>query len=238
MEEVFPHVAFYLFGIPVRDTVVSTWVMIAITLGIVWVIRKRLPTALVMVIEFFESTISDVMPGLDVQPYLPFLGALGIFIAMANSIGVVPLLQTPTKDINTPLALALSVFFAVHIFGFQQKGWGYLKELASPMIILDLIGQASRTMSLSLRLFGNIIAGEIIVAVIYRLFKPVVPLLMVALSLFTGLLQAYIFVVLATGAVAASVTPKEDGLDASASEETAADALISDDRVPRSVVEG
>jgi F-type H+-transporting ATPase subunit a len=209
MEEVFPKVAFYLFGIPVRDTVVSTWIMIVIIVGGVWLIRKKLPTALLMVIDFFEDTIADVMPGLDVQPYLPFLGALGIFIAVANSIGVVPLLQTPTKDINTPLALALAVFFAVHIFGFQQKGWGYLKELASPMIILDLIGQASRTMSLSLRLFGNIIAGEIIVAVIYRLFQPVVPLLMVALSMFTGVLQAYIFVVLATGAIAASVTPKD-----------------------------
>lgn len=214
MEEVFPKDVFYLFGLPVRDTVVSTWVMIVIIVGVVWVLRKRLPTALLMVIDFFEDTVSDVMQGLDVQPYLAYLGSLGIFIAVANIIGVVPLVQTPTKDINTPIALALTVFFAVHIFGFQQKGWGYLKELASPMIILDLIGQASRTMSLSLRLFGNIIAGEIIVAVIYRLFQPVVPLLMLALGMFTGVLQAYIFVVLATGAIAASVTPKEGAGDA------------------------
>jgi F-type H+-transporting ATPase subunit a len=209
MEEVFPKVVFYIFGVPVRDTVVSTWAMIAIIVGGIWLIRERLPTALEMIIDFFMSTASDVMPGVPVQPYLPFLGALGIFIAMANSIGIVPLLQTPTKDINTPLALAIVVFFAVHVFGFQQKGWGYVKELATPMIILDLISQVSRTMSLSLRLFGNIIAGEIIAAVIYRLAKPLVPLPMVALSLFTGVLQAYIFVVLATGAIAASVTPKE-----------------------------
>jgi F-type H+-transporting ATPase subunit a len=157
-----------------------------------------------MIIDFVRSTLADVMQGVDVDPFVPFLGSLGLFLVVVNNIGLVPLIQTPTKDINTPLALALVVFFAVHAYGIQQQGLlGYLKSLATPMIILDVIGQASRTMSLTLRLFGNVIAGEIIVAVISSLITPIAPLPMIALSVFSGVLQAYIFMVLATGYLAA-----------------------------------
>ncbi|MGC9349236.1 MAG: F0F1 ATP synthase subunit A [Anaerolineae bacterium] len=204
MEEVFPKVVFYIFGIPVRDTVISTWASMVIILAVVWLVREKVPTALEMVIEFVRSTLSDVMQDVDVDPFVPFLGSLGLFLLFVNNIGLVPLIETPTKDINTPLALALIVFFAVHGYGIQQNGLlGYLKSLATPMIILDVIGQASRTMSLSLRLFGNIIAGEIIVAVISRLVPVIAPLPMIALSVFSGVLQAYIFMVLATGYLAA-----------------------------------
>jgi F-type H+-transporting ATPase subunit a len=206
MEGVFPEIAFWVFGIPVRDTVVSTWIMIAITITVALLIRALLPTALEMVIDFFRNTIRDVMGDRSVEVFIPFLGSLGIFIAIANVIGVIPVVQTPTKDINTPLALALVVFFAVHVFGIRERGaLNYLKDFLSPLIILDIIGQASRTMSLTLRLFGNIISSEIIVAVIFSLVKPIAPLPMIGLSMFTGVLQAYIFVVLATGYIASAV---------------------------------
>lgn len=211
MESVFPEVAFWIFGIPVRDTVVSTWVVMAITIGLAVLLRRTIPTALEMVIDFFRDTIRDVMGDRPVRKFIPFLGTLGIFIAIANIIGVVPLVETPTKDINTPLALALVVFFAVHVFGVIEKGGlEYFKEFLSPLIILDIIGQASRTMSLTLRLFGNIISSEIIVAVIFSLVKPIAPLPMIGLSMFTGVLQAYIFVVLTTGYIASAV--REDSL--------------------------
>ena len=204
MENVFPEVVFYIFGIPVRDTVVSTWITMALIIGAVWLVRERMPTALEMIIEFVRSSLTDVMQGINVDPFVPFLGSLGIFLLVVNNIGLVPLLVTPTKDINTPLALALVVFFAVHVYGFQQNGLlGYLKSLATPMIILDVIGQVSRTMSLTLRLFGNIIAGEIIVAVIAGLVPVIAPLPMIVLSVFSGVLQAYIFMILATGYLAA-----------------------------------
>jgi F-type H+-transporting ATPase subunit a len=206
MDEVFPYVAFYILGIPVRNTVVSTWVTMVLIIGLVWVLRRKLPALLVMVIDFLRSTIADVLEGQSADPYIPFLGTQLIFLLVANNIGIVPLVVTPTLDINTPVAAAVLVFFAVHYFGVREKGMlGYLKEQASPLVVLDIIGQLSRTLSLSLRLFGNIIASEIIVAVIYRLVGPIAPLPMIGLGLVTGVLQAYIFLVLSTGAIAAAV---------------------------------
>jgi F-type H+-transporting ATPase subunit a len=130
----------------------------------------------------------------------------------------VPGIISPTRDISTPLALAITVFFAVHYFGIKAKGLlQYLKDLASPlyllplMLPLELIGQFSRTLSLTLRLFGNIISGELVVAVIFSLVPLFVQLPLVGLSLFTGLLQAYIFTVLATVYIGAGVEASESG---------------------------
>lgn len=205
MEEVIPQVVTIL-GIPVRDTVIATWITMVIIVALVWALRRTLPTALEMFVEFLRDLISSVMDGAPADPYLPFVGTLAVFLVVANNISVVPVLVSPTRDINTPLALAIVVFFAVHYFGIRRKGlWGYLREQLSPLIFLDIIGQLSRTMSLSLRLFGNMIAGEIIVAVIYRLVKPIAPLPLIALGLITGILQAYVFVMLAISAIAAAV---------------------------------
>lgn len=211
MEHVFPQ-EFLLFGlIPMRDTVVSTWVMMAIVLGAVLVLRKVLPESLEMVINFVSDTVSDVI-GRSAEPFLPFLGAIAIFIAVANNLGLFPMLATPTKDINTTLALALLVFFAVHFFGIREKGvWGYVKSLSSPifMLPLEFIGQLSRTMSLTLRLFGNVLSSEFVVAVIFSLVKPVAPLPMMALGAVSGVLQAYIFTVLASSYIASAVKSGE-----------------------------
>ena len=94
MENFFPQVVFEIFGIPVRDTVISTWVMMALVVMAVTVARRRWPTALEMLVGFLSATISDVM-GRPAEPYLPFLGALAIFIAISNIIGVVPFLVSP-----------------------------------------------------------------------------------------------------------------------------------------------
>jgi len=199
MEDFFPQVVFELFGLPVRDTVISTWFMMIITIVGAIIVKQRCPTALEMVLDFISDTISDVM-GRPAEPYLPLLGTLTIFIAIANIIGVVPIVVTPTRDINTPLALALVVFFSVHYFGIRDKGLGgYFASLASPffMLPLEVVGQLSRTLSLTLRLFGNIISTEMVVAVIFALVPLIAPLPLVGFSMFTGLLQAYIFTVLA-----------------------------------------
>lgn len=210
MEDFFPQVAFTIFGVPVRDTVISTWIMMALIVAAIMAAR-RWPTVLEMLVDFLSSTISDVM-GRPAEPYLPFLGALAIFIAFSNIIGVVPLVVTPTRDINTPLAMALTVFFSVHYFGIRAKGAvGYLKGLASPIFMLPLeaISQLSRTLSLTLRLFGNIISTELIVAVIFALVPLLVPLPLVGFSMFTGLLQAYIFTALATVYIGAALEAGE-----------------------------
>ncbi len=199
MEDFFPQVVFTIFGIPVRDTVVSTWIMMAIVVGAAAVVGRRRPAALEMLVDFLIDTISGVM-GCPAGPYLPFLGTLTIFIAVANVIGIIPLVVSPTRDINTPVALSLIVFFSVYYFGIRAKGlWGYFKDLASPafMLPMELISHVSRTLSLTLRLFGNIISTELIVAVVFMLIPLGVPLLLVAFSMLTGILQAYIYTVLA-----------------------------------------
>ena len=211
MEGVFPEVVFEIFGIPVRDTVVSTWIMMAIVVGAAAVAGRRWPMAMEMLLDFLSDTVSSVM-GRPAEPYLPFLGALAIFIAVANVIGIVPVVVTPTRDINTPLALSLVVFLSVYYFGIRAKGLvGYFKDLASPVFMLpmELISHVSRTLSLTLRLFGNIISTELIVAVVFALVPLVVPLPLVAFSMLTGVLQAYIFVVLAAVYIGAGLEASE-----------------------------
>ena len=211
MEDVFPQVVFNLFGIPVRDTVISTWIMMVLVVALAILARRHWPTALEKVVVFLNDSVSDIM-GRPAEPFLPFLGALAIFIAVANIIGVVPVLVSPTRDVNTPLALALVVFFSVHYFGMRAKGvLGYLKDLASPifMLPLEIVGQLSRTLSLTLRLFGNIISTDLIVAVIFALVPLFAPLPMIGLSMFTGLLQAYIFTALAAVFIGAGLEASE-----------------------------
>lgn len=204
--DVSPQNVFCLFGdVWVTDTVTSTWVMMILIVVVAWIIRRRQPVALEMLVEGLAGMASDVMGEEQAYTYLPFLGSLAIFIATANSLGVFPLLIAPTRDINTPLALAIVVFFAVHYYGIKKKGvLKYLKDLAAPIYLLpltlplELIGQLSRTLSLTLRLFGNIVSAELVVAVILFLVPLFVHIPILGLSLFTGLLQAYIFTMLAT----------------------------------------
>jgi len=212
MEDVFPRIVFtVLGGIPVRDTVVSTWIMMAVVVGLVVIARRYNPALLEMLVDFLSDTISDAL-GRPAEPYLPFLGALAIFTTAANIIGVLPFVISPTRGINTPLALALVVFFSVHYFGMRSKGvFGYLKSLATPIFLLplEIVGQVSRTFSLTLRLFGNILSTELVVAVIFALVPLFAPLPLIGFSLFTGLLQAYIFTTLAAVYISAGLGDPE-----------------------------
>jgi F-type H+-transporting ATPase subunit a len=222
VEQVFPEVAFTIFGIPVRDTVVSTWIMMAIIVALAIVIGRRRPTGLEMLVDFLDDLISGIMSR-PADHFLPLLGSLAIFIGFANIIGLVPLLSSPTKDINTPIALAVVVFFSVHYFGIRLMGfWEYLRNLASPIFLfpLEIISQVSRTVSLSIRLFGNVLSAEIIVAIIFALAPLFVPLPLEGLSLFTGVLQAYIFTALAAVYISTGLNEPEEILDNEDEEDT------------------
>lgn len=221
MEGFFPQVMFSIFGVPVRDTVVSTWIVMTMVVGLAVVIGRRRPTVLEMLVDFLNDTISDILRR-PAEPYLPLLGALAIFIAVANIISVVPFLVSPTRDINTPAALALVVFFSVHYFGIRSQGVvGYFKDLATPVYVLplEIIGQLSRTLSLAVRLFGNIVSTDLIVAVIFALVPLFVPLPLVGFSMFTGLLQAYIFTALAAVYIGAGLKASEPVSSKSSSKE-------------------
>ncbi len=205
MEEVFPHVVFTFYGIPVRNSVIATWIMMFFIFGGVIALRYLAPVVFEMLIDFISDLASSFISG-PPDPYVPFLGSLFIFIAVSNLIGIVPMMYTPTRDINTPLALALVVFVAVFVFSIKAKGiGGFIKGFFSPLLPLDLIGYFSRTMSLTLRLFGNIIGGEIVVAVLFSLVPVGVPLVMVAMGSITGVLQAYVFTALAASYIGTGV---------------------------------
>jgi F-type H+-transporting ATPase subunit a len=211
MEGVDPQVAFVLFGLPIRDTVISTWVMMIILVILSTILGRRQPVALELLVDFLHDLISSVI-GKSAGPFLPFLGALAIFIAAANIIGVVPFLNTPTSDINTPLALALTVFFSVHYFGIREKGLvRYFKDMATPIFVLplEIIGQLTRTLSLTMRLFGNVVSIELIVVIIFALAPLFVSLPLAGFGIFTGLLQAYIFTVLAAVYIGAGLEASE-----------------------------
>jgi F-type H+-transporting ATPase subunit a len=207
MEGAFPQVVLRVLGVPIRDTVLSTWALMIAVIALVYVVQRRQPEALEMLVKFVLDTGASIMRR-PAEPYLPLLGSLVIFIAVSNAFGVVPVFVAPTRDINTPLALALIVAVAVHYYGVREKGFvGYLKDLANPIFTfpLELIGQVSRTMSLTLRLFGNVISTEIIIAVVSSLVPLIAPLLFIAFSMFTGALQAYIFTVVAAVYIASAV---------------------------------
>jgi F-type H+-transporting ATPase subunit a len=205
MEHVFPKVVFTVFGVPVRNTVISTWVMMAMIVVAILYFRKKVPVLLEMLIDFTEDIAGSFIRG-PTDTYIPFLGTLLVFVAVANLIGIVPLMVTPTRDINTPLALALVVFVIKFVFAIKVKGiWGFFKGLFSVTLPLDLIGYVTPTLSLTLRLFGNVLGGEIVVAVLGSLIPVGVPLIMVLLSSITGILQSYVFTVLAASYISSMV---------------------------------
>jgi len=154
-----------------------------------------------------------VMPeDINVSKYLTILGTLAIFLVLANIFSIFPLMVSPTANINTTIALSVVVFFAVHFYGIREKGlWQYLKDFANPVFILplEIVSQFSRTLSLAIRLFGNILSTDLIVAIVFSLIPFLVPLPLAALGMLTGVLQAYIFLVLASLYVASAIEVEE-----------------------------
>ncbi|MDF1518970.1 MAG: F0F1 ATP synthase subunit A [Brevefilum sp.] len=213
MEAIAPQVVFYLFGLPITDTVVSTWVMMGIIIIAAFLIRKYKPTAGEMIVEMINNIVSSVMPeDINVSKYLTILGTLAIFLVLANIFSIFPLMVSPTANINTTIALSVVVFFAVHFYGIREKGlWKYLKDFANPVFILplEIVSQFSRTLSLAIRLFGNILSTDLIVAIVFSLIPFLVPLPLAALGMLTGVLQAYIFLVLASLYVASAIEVEE-----------------------------
>ena len=148
--------------------------------------------------------------------YLPLIGSVGLFIFVANAMGKIPGLMSPTASINVTLGCAITVWVFYHLMGFREQGVGnYLKHFAvmpgaplwiAPLVlIIELISHASRVLSLSLRLFGNVFGEEMVVAIIGSIVPFVAPLPFMVLGVVTGTLQAFIFVMLTIIYLAAAV---------------------------------
>jgi F-type H+-transporting ATPase subunit a len=164
-----------------------------------------------MVIIAIENQIEEV--GLR-QPrkYLSFLGTLFLFIATASLCTVIPGYEPPTGSLSTTAALALCVFVAVPLFGIAEQGLGdYFKSYLRPTFIMlpfNIISELSRTLALAVRLFGNMMSGTMIVGILLTITPFIFPIVMKALGLLTGMVQAYIFFVLATVYIAAATRVK------------------------------
>lgn len=200
-------VVFHLGPVPVTRPVVTTWGLMAVLAVGSWAATRRLgpepsrrQAALEFLVTGIQSQIEEVVRR-DARPLLPLLGTLFIFLLTANLCGLVPGVRAPTGQIETPAALALVVFLSVHWFGVRAQGLtGYLGSFARPkpiMLPLNILSEITRTFSLMVRLFGNIMSGEFLIGIVLALAGLFVPIPLMALELLVGLVQAYIFSVLA-----------------------------------------
>lgn len=199
----------FLVGpVAVTTPVVVTWGLMS-AIGFASFIATRFlaikpapwQAALELFLGAIEDQIRETMRAAP-QPYVPFLGTLFLFILVANWSSLIPGIEPPTAHIETDAALALIVFFAVLYFGIRARGFiGFLKTFAEPSIVmipLNIVETFTRTFSLLVRLFGNVMSGVFIVAIVLSLAGLIVPIPLMALDLLTGAVQAYIFTVLAT----------------------------------------
>jgi F-type H+-transporting ATPase subunit a len=150
------------------------------------------------------------------RKYLGFIGTLFVFIALANLCTVIPGYVPPTSSLSTTAALALCVFVAVPVFGIRDQGMGgYLKSYVQPTVIMlpfNIISEFSRTLALAVRLFGNMMSGTMIIAILLTITPFIFPIFMTMLGLLTGMVQAYIFSILAAVYIAAATRTREPKL--------------------------
>ncbi len=197
-------------------TIVFTWaLMLVMVIGSVIIthklsvdlIRSRWQNSLEIIVDGILQQIEEV--GIR-QPkqYLGFLGTLFLFVALASLGTLIPGYFPPTGSLSTTTALALCVFVAVPVFGVGSRGlWGYVKSFAEPTFIMfpfNVISELSRTLALAVRLFGNMMSGTMIIAILLTITPFIFPIFMTLLGLLTGMVQAYIFFILATVYIAAA----------------------------------
>jgi F-type H+-transporting ATPase subunit a len=192
-----------------NGTIVYTWVvMAALAIGSLLATRRlssgkqmdRWQNFLEVIVGFLRGEIRDISRQ-DPDPFLPFIATIFLFIATATVLDIVPGFESPVISLSTTAALAVCVFLAVPIYGVAFEGvGGYLKNYVKPswfMLPFNVIGEVTRTLALAVRLFGNVMSGAKVVGILISLVGVLWPAVMMFVGLFVGLIQAYIFAVLA-----------------------------------------
>ncbi|WP_028828861.1 F0F1 ATP synthase subunit A [Proteocatella sphenisci] len=208
-------------GVPITETITTTWIIMAILIiGSIILTRnlKRIPGGVQNIVETVVGTVYNLTEstmGKDKVSFAPYIGTLMMYLAVANLVGLLGI-RPPTADLNMTLSLALMTFFMIHFNGIRRKGiLGYLKGFTEPFFLLtpiNIIGEIATPISLSFRLFGNMVGGTIIMALVYSalaalttaLFGMNIPIfqlgipavLHVYFDVFSGLLQTFIFAML------------------------------------------
>jgi len=207
---------FHIGPVPITEPVLVTWaIMIGLALVSHFVTRRlslqpsRSQAALEAMVSAVDSQIADTMQA-DPAPYRALIGTILIYVLLANWSSLIPGVEPPTAHLETDAALAVIVFCATIFYGVRSLGAaGYLKTFAEPswvMIPLNLVEQITRTFSLIVRLFGNIMSGVFVIGIILSLAGFLVPIPLMALDLLTGAVQAYIFAVLACVFIGAAIS--------------------------------
>jgi len=207
--------------IVLNGTIVFTWIVMLLlvlvcrllTRGLIPDIRlSRGQNVLESIVLGMAGQIRDIVKR-EPNGLLPFLGTLFLFVAFSNVLSVVPGFQPPTGSLSTTTALALCVFIAVPVYGISRVGLkNYLKNYMQPsafMLPFNVVGELSRTLALAVRLFGNIMSGNMIAAILLTIAPLVVPVVMQLFGMLTGLVQAYIFAVLAAVYIGAGAQVNE-----------------------------
>jgi F-type H+-transporting ATPase subunit a len=209
-------IIFWQYGfLKLNATILFTWaLMLVMVVGAKWITRRlttdlhrsRWQNLLEIVVTAIAGQIGEI--GLrHPEKYLGFLGTLFLFVAMASLCTVIPGYHPPTGSLSTTVALALCVLVAVPFFGIRNQGLGgYLRSYVEPTFIMlpfNIISEISRTLALAVRLFGNMMSGAMIIAILLTITPFIFPVVMTALGLLTGMVQAYIFSILAAVYIAA-----------------------------------
>ncbi|OMG62869.1 F0F1 ATP synthase subunit A [Stutzerimonas balearica] len=207
---------FWIGPLPVSHAVAVTWaLMVLLGIGSWWLTRRlalhpsRLQAVLELLVTTLDAQIRDTMQVAAAGPYRGLIGSLFLFILAANWSELVPGIEPPTANLETDTALALLVLVASVCYGIARRGLRrYLRAFAEPswlMIPLNLVEQITRTFSLTVRLFGNVMSGVFVVGIALSLAGLLVPIPFMALDVLTGAIQAYIFSVLAMVFIGAAV---------------------------------
>jgi F-type H+-transporting ATPase subunit a len=222
------------FGFELNATIAFTWLVMAILVFASLAATARLsdsdqPSRWQSLLEAIVTGILDQIRDIGArQPerYLPFIGTLFLFIATSNLLAAAPGYMPPTGSLSTTTALALAVLVAVPAYGVARNGVAaYLKNYARPslfMLPFNVIGELSRTIALAVRLYGNVMSGTVIVGILISIAPFFFPIVMQLLGLLTGLIQAYIFAVLATVYIASATRTGADPEDQHEAASTAA----------------
>jgi F-type H+-transporting ATPase subunit a len=221
-------IIFWQYGfLKLNATIVFTWgLMLVLVVGSILITRKlsmdvkrsHWQNVLEIVVTAIEKQIEEVGVR-HPEKYLGFLGTLFLFVAMATLCTIIPGYEPPTASLSTTAALALCVFMAVPLFGIKERGLGsYLKSYVKPTFIMlpfNIISELSRTLALAVRLFGNMMSGAMIIAILLTITPFIFPIVMMVLGLLTGMVQAYIFSILAAVYIAAATRTSRPKLDTS-----------------------
>jgi F-type H+-transporting ATPase subunit a len=154
-----------------------------------------------LIVRSFYDLTRDTLDEEMAKKYFPLICTLFMFLVLCNWLGTFPTLEEPTKDLNTPLGLGIMGFFIAHYAGVKAKGFGYIKEYFEPIFFmapLNVIGELSKVVSISFRLYGNMVGGAIIILVVSHLIHSLVlpPFLMIFFNIFIGTIQAFVFTML------------------------------------------